>query len=209
MAATPDFGIAPVARDVRARFAVALQQIPPELGQNKHAHPDCTDAFDIFHTLRPALIRHNLKALEDRFGDDLTETVRWWIKPGEGITAAAYLEAEARRTALTRRFLAFFDQHDVLLAPAASVMPWPNTVSDVTEIDGKPWPTIVDYLTITFIVKLAGCPVVTLTVPIGSADLPFGIQLIGPPGSDLDLLAVAARFERDAGFRFVPPPGFR
>ncbi len=209
IAATPDFGVAPVARIVRARFDEALGHIRPALGTIAHGHPDCSDASSIFHTLRPALIRHGFKALHAQHGDALTPTVRWWIERGEGISAGQFLSAEAGRTALARRFLALFEQADVLMAPAAGVLPWPNSVPEVMDIDGMPMVTIADYLAITYVVTLTGCPVVTLPAPIGSAALPFGVQLIGPPGSDFDLLAIAARFEREAGFRFVPPPGFR
>jgi amidase len=208
IAATSDFGVAPVAKVVRNRFSDALNLIPQSLGNVMQAHPDCSDALAIFHILRPALIRHSFQSLHSKHGDALTQTVRWWIERGDGITTGAYLEAEERRTAMVRRFLALFERHDVLVAPAASVMPWPNAVPDVLEIDGVAMETIADYLAITFIVSLTGCPVVTLPVPMGNNALPFGVQLIGPPGSDLDLLAIAARFEREANFRFRAPPDF-
>jgi amidase len=206
IAVTEDFGVAPVAREVRARFREAVASLPARLGKAATAHPDCADAFDIFHTLRPALIAQSFGALAAKHGDDLTPTVRWWIDRAKGIDAASFLAAEARRTALYRRFLAFFDHHDVLLSPAASVMPWKNDVPDVLEIDGQPLGTIADYLAITFIVSLVGFPVVTLPAPLLGHRLPFGVQLIGPPGSDLTLLAIARRFEREAGWSFVKPP---
>jgi amidase len=207
IAVTEDFGIAPVAAAVRARLRAALAAIPPELGALTAATPDCAGIYEMFHTLRPALIRRQFGPLMAQFGARLTDTVRWWIERGAGISAADFLAAEAERTALARRFVWFFDDIDVMIAPAASVMPWPNSIPEVTEIDGQPLATIVDYLAVTFIVTLAGCPVVTLPVPLMGEKLPFGIQLIGPPGSDLRLLGIAARFEK-AGFRFVPPPGF-
>ena len=206
IAVTDDFGVAPVASDVRGRFAEAITGLPARLGEVRRDHPDCADALAIFHVLRPALIHREFGELAQRFAQRLSETVRWWIRRGEGITAHSYLQAEAARTALTRRFIAFFEHFDVLIAPAASVMPWPNTVPDVTEIDGRQLATIADYLAITFIVSLAGCPVVTLPAPLRRHRLPFGVQLIGPPGSDLALLAIAARFEAEAEFRYVTPP---
>jgi amidase len=209
IAMTEDFGVAPVSREVRGRFGEAVAGLPAELGTAEPAHPDCADAFDIFHILRPALIAQSFGDLAARHGDALTQTVRWWIDRARGIDAASFLAAEARRTALYRRFLAFFDHHDVLLAPAASVMPWRNDVPDVLEIDGQPLGTIADYLAITFIVSLVGFPVVTLPAPLLGHHLPFGVQLIGPPGSDLTLLAIARRFEREAGWRFVKPPLWR
>ena len=206
IAATEDFGVAPVSAEARARFREALDGLPGSLGRVSLSHPDCADAFDIFHVLRPSLIAHSFGPLAAHHGEALTETVRWWIERARGTTAEAFLAAEARRTAMTRRFLAFFDSCDVLLAPSASVMPWSNEVPDVLEMDGKPLATIADYLAVTFIVSLVGCPVVTLPAPLGGHRLPFGLQLIGPPGSDLRLLAIARRFEREAGFAFVRPP---
>lgn len=206
IAATEDFGAAPVGADVRGRFRKAVSDAQSAFGAVTAAHPDCAEAFAIFHTLRPALIAHAYGALLREHGGALTATVRWWIERAAGISAADLLAAEARRTAMTRRFIAFFEQHDVLLAPAASVLPWPHEVLDVTEIDGRPLETIADYLAITFFVSLVGCPVVTLPAPMGHHRLPFGVQLIGRPDSDLRLLAIARRFEREAGFVSVPPP---
>jgi amidase len=206
LAATEDFGAAPVASEVRRLMRRALAGLPRTLGEPRWGHPDCSDAFAIFHILRPALIRHDFGSLLVKHGDDLTPTVRWWIERGAGINAEAYLKAEAARTALARRFVAFFDDVDVLLAPAASVQPWPNAVPEVTEIDGRPLETIADYLAITFFVSLAGCPVVTLPTPQPEGALPFGLQLIGAPGSDVRLLALARRFEAEADWRYRPPP---
>lgn len=203
IAATADFGVAPIAEEVRDRFSEAVRILDDSFGPVAAAHPDCGDAFPIFHTLRPAHIRRDYGALPP---DALSETVRWWIERGAGISADAYLAAEAARTAYARRFVRFFDQHDVLVAPAASVMPWPNTIPEVTEIDGAGLETIVDYLAVTFAVTLAGCPVVTLPAPKVGHALPFGLQIIGPPWSDWRLLAIARRIEAEAGFAFVAPP---
>jgi Asp-tRNA(Asn)/Glu-tRNA(Gln) amidotransferase A subunit family amidase len=52
---------------------------------------------------------------------------------------------------------------------------------------------------------MAGCPVVTLPAAV-QRGLPVGVQLVGAPGSDLALLAIARRFERDAGWCFVASP---
>ena len=131
--------------------------------------------------------------------------MRWAIGQGEAIGAGEYLAAEAQRSVLYRRFAEFLAGYDALIAPAASVLPWPNAQPDVTEIDGVPLPSVIDYLAVTFIVSLAGCPVVTL--PAWTAGvLPFGIQLIGAPGSDRRLLAIARIIEAECGFSYRPPP---
>ena len=92
------------------------------------------------------------------------------------------------------------------MAPAASVLPWPNDVGDVTEIDGETLSTLVDYLAVTFIVSLVGCPVVVVPAGRAANGLPVGIQLIGAPGKDAALLALAAQIEEACAFQRVEPP---
>jgi amidase len=202
---TEDFGVAPVAQAVRRPFRQAIAKLAAAFGGTS-AHPDCADAIATFHTLRPALIRQAYLPLYEKHGDALTETVRWWIERGAKTRAADWLAAEAARTALYRRFLAFFETHDILVAPAASVLPWPNEIGDVTEIDGVAMPTLVDYLAVTFVVSLVGCPVVTLPIGLSPEGLPVGAQFIAAPGRDADLLAWAARIEEECAFRRIVPP---
>lgn len=205
IAATPDFGIAPVAAVVRARFAEAMAAAEPVVGPITAATPDCTGAGRAFRTLRAAQIARGFGALADTEGDRLTETVRWNVEAGRRLLAADYLEAEAIRSALWRRFVGFFRDHDVLIAPSASVMPWPNDDGEVTTIDGAPLLDILDYLTVTFVVSLVGFPVVTIPAPQGAHALPFGLQLIGRPGEEAGLIAFARRLEREAGFAWRAP----
>jgi amidase len=202
IAATEDFGVAPVSRIVRKALRDGVLQAAPKAAW---AHPDCGGAIPAFHVLRSVVIHHNYHHLLAEHGELLSMTVRWAIERGAGISASEYLTAEATRSALYRRFVTFFEQYDVLLAPAASVLPWPNSVTDVREIDGEPLATIIDYLAVTFLVSMAGCPVVTL--PAWSAGrLPFGMQLIGPPGSDYRLLAIARHLEHACGLAYRRPP---
>ena len=49
-------------------------------------------------------------------------------------------------------------------------------------------------------------PVVVLPVGRSAGGLPVGIQLIGAPGKDTALLALAARIEEACGFRRIEPP---
>ena len=165
-------------------------------------HPDCGDAMATFRTLRAAQTRHAFGPMLAKHGADLTDTIRWNIEAGAGISADAYLEAQAARTALYRRFVALFEDIDVLAAPACGVLPWPNAEGEVTEIDGRPLETILDYLGVTAIVTLVGFPVLTLPGggPARGDGLPFGIQLIARPGEERRLIRLGRLLEREAGF---------
>jgi amidase len=136
---------------------------------------------------------------------ELTPTVIWNIEAGADLSAEDYLNAERRRTAIYRSFGELFTRADFLVAPAASVFPWPNEVSDVTAIDGGMLETPIDYLAVTFIVSLVGCPVLTVPANRGVNELPFGIQIIAPPGCESRLFAFGRTIERELGFAHRPP----
>ncbi|MBY6263658.1 amidase [Azospirillum sp. 412522] len=205
LGATVDFGVAAVSQAVRERFAAAVTRLEGVAGPVVHRHPDCGNAMAIFRNLRAVQIRHAYGPLLESHGERLTDTVRWNIEAGSGIAAGAYLDAQAARTALYRRFVALFRDIDVLVAPACGVLPWPNEDGEVTAIDGRPVETILDYLGVTAIVTLIGFPV--LTLPAGEADgLPFGVQLIARPGEESRLIGLGRRLERDAGFVHRWPP---
>ncbi len=204
LAATADFGFASISTDVRRRFTRVLDLIAAVLPDLTPATPDCSGAAPAFKTLRAAHIRHALLPLVAAHGDQMTETVRWNIAAGAATTADDYLAAEAIRSATRRRFGRFFATFDVLIAPAASVLPWPNGSGEVTAIDGTALGDILDYLAPTFVVSLVGYPVVTLPTLLDG--LPFGIQLIGRPGEELLLIALARRLEIEAAFVHRFPP---
>ena len=207
LGATVDFGAARVSDAVRSRFAEAVDRLERVCGPVAHDHPDCGDAMATFRTLCAAQIRHAYGPLLAQYGERLTDTVRWNIEAGAGITADTYLNAQAARTALYRRFVALFQDIDVLAAPACGVLPWPNEDGEVTAIDGQPVETILDYLGVTAIVTLIGFPV--LTLPVGDAQgLPFGIQLIARPGEEGRLIRLGRVLEREAGFSYRWPPAF-
>lgn len=213
-AATLDFGVAPIAAAVRDRFEEALAALSEVLGEPVRATPDCGDAVAAFKTIRAAHVHQAHRRLAERFGDRLTPTVAWNIAAGRGISAETYLEAETRRSALRRRFVEFFRDHDLLIAPAASVLPWPNADGEVEAIDGRPLGDVLDYLAVTFVVSLVGFPVLALPAPQGDHALPFGLQIVARPGEEATLLQVGRRLEA-AGFRHrfsplvAPPPGDR
>ena len=209
IAVSRDLGVAPIARDVRLRFDAAVAAIGAASGSLVEDHPDCAGAMASFATLRAGHIHHNLSPLDRQHGEKLAATVRWNIVRGEGLTASTFLAAEAERSALFRRFVAFFERHDVLVTPAAAVMPFGVNSGEVTEIDGRPLESLIDYLAITAIITLTGCPALSLPYWPKGEPLPIGIQLIAAPGRDHDLLAFAAALERRDGFGFRPPPAFR
>ncbi|MFN4276287.1 MAG: amidase [Ferrovibrio sp.] len=208
LAVSRDLGVAPMSMAMAAQFDAACATLRQRGDHLSAAHPDCSGAMDIFATLRAAYIHSNLSPLLRQHGNALAETVRWNIARGEGLTAAAFLQAEADRSTLYRRFITFFEKYDVLLTPAASVPPFGVNSGEVTEIDGRQLGSLIDYLAITSIVTLTGCPALSLPYWPPGAVLPIGVQMIAAPRRDQDLLDFAAALERIDNFGFRPTPLF-
>ncbi len=59
----------------------------------------------------------------------------------------------------------------------------------------------------TFFANYFGLPAVTVPTPRGDSDAgaSMGMQFVGPHGSDVPLLALAAAYQRAIGWRYVPP----
>lgn len=131
----------------------------------------------------------------------------WEVEGYLRLSAADVHRATVDRSALYQAMLALFDRHDVLVAPTAQVFAfdarqhWPERIGDVPMDSYHRWMEVITPMT------LAGLP--TVSVPLGfSADgLPMGMQLIGRPGADYALLALAQRYHEECRWpqRHRPP----
>jgi amidase len=84
----------------------------------------------------------------------------------------------------------------VLALPSAQVWPfpveqrWPNEIADRTMDTYHRWMEVTTYAT------FAGLPVVCVPAGFDARGLPLGVQLIGRPRADVEVLQVAAAYER-------------
>lgn len=121
----------------------------------------------------------------------ISDDIRGFISLADGLAAAELAAAHAAVSGLQRRWLSIFDEVDFVVCPVT-----PNHVPPhgSSELDGVP--LIPATTPLTFPINGAG--LAALAVPDGPAGdgLPVGVQIIGPPGSDLRLLALAEQLER-------------
>ncbi|MGI9480682.1 MAG: amidase [Hyphomicrobiaceae bacterium] len=83
-----------------------------------------------------------------------------------------------------KALIRLFDRHDVLIA---------LTAPQCTFRFGEPVP--VNQADLTAPANFAGCPAISLPLPVAAGQRPVGLQLVAPPGSDNALLSIAARVE--------------
>ena len=118
----------------------------------------------------------------------------------EGFYDAYYKRAQRVRTLIRSDFEAVFDAGiDAILTPAT-----PSAAFGIGEIpDDDPVRMYLnDVFTVT--VNLAGLPGISVPAGLDGNGLPLGLQLIGRPWDEAELLNVAYALERAAAFDSVP-----
>jgi amidase len=162
--------------------------------------PDFSGAIDSFQVLRALLfadVRGDLLPSErSRINPDIV----WNIEKGLALTAAEIIRAKRDRNALFHRVARFFDDHDLLVCPTVAVPPFSVEQRFPTEISGEKLSTYIDWMFLTFVITLTGCPAISLPCGLTRDGMPVGIQLVGRPHGDAELLGFARLFEQALEF---------
>ena len=150
--------------------------------------PDFTGVLEAFQTLRAVLFATMMEPILKQHRDRIAPEIIGNIERGLNIKPSQIFEAERVRIELFKKILVFFETHDFLICPAASIAPFPVDQRYVTEIDGKPCETYIDWFSITFAITMTSCP--TLCIPCGFTEkrLPIGIQVVAAPRHEATLI---------------------
>lgn len=133
----------------------------------------------------------------------LEPTLAARLRKGLAIPAAQADEARARLKAIAGA-LSLFRQHDAILLP---VMPIVTPAVAACE-PGSPafsGRTLYALSAFTRFVNGLGLPAVALPCGFDENGMPIAAQLVGPAGSDLSLLALAAEIQRDSDWHALRP----
>jgi Asp-tRNA(Asn)/Glu-tRNA(Gln) amidotransferase A subunit family amidase len=196
VAITPDFGFAPTERQIAQVLAERTAGFRHVFACADDAAPDCSGADETFEVLRSlGFLSGHLENVRSR-PQDVGPNVTANVEEGLRYSALDVANALAAQTAYYRRWQAFFDDYDIILAPSITVSPRPWTELYPAEIDGRPTRTYYHWLALAYAVTLAGHPALSLPVGRDPAGMPFGLQIVGPRGGDALVLSVAAELER-------------
>jgi Asp-tRNA(Asn)/Glu-tRNA(Gln) amidotransferase A subunit family amidase len=118
-------------------------------------------------------------------------------------TGRTLLDAWIQRDLLRARFLAQMQRYPILLCPAAA-MPAFRHRERSWQVEGK----TVHYLdawSYTEFFNLLGNPAAVVPVSHSSQGLPIGVQIVGRPWEEEQVLAVAATVEKECSAWKIPP----
>jgi amidase len=195
VAFSSDLGCAPVSAAIRRHFKQCAGQLAPLFARAEWRQPDFGDAHFAFETLRAV-------AFADVHGDYVAEhrqhagpNVIANAESAKSVTVRDVGRAHRAQTNLVRRIQSFFDDFDVLICPAASVVPFPVEDTYAAEIDGEEMPTYITWIAITYAITLTTHPATVIPCGLGPSGMPFGLQIIGRNRDDAGTLAIAAALE--------------
>jgi amidase len=208
-----DLGFLPIDPEVREICAAACRRFAALGAAVDDACPDFADAPRIFQTLRAARFVTARAPLLERHRDKMKPEVIWNIETGLRLTADEIGRATRARVALYERVVAFFETHDLLVTPAVIVPPFDVDIRYLEEVAGHRFDNYVDWLGITYALTLTACPAISIPAGFTRSGLPVGLQLVGRPRGDAELLGVAALLEAELGLAsrvpidpIAPPP---
>jgi len=163
--------------------------------------PDFNGVLEAFQTLRAILLGTMMGPLLEKHRSQIAPEIVDNVERGFSVTPELLFEAERIRWRLFQSMMDFFETHDYLICPAASIAPFSVEQRYVKEIDGFPCETYIDWFSITFAVTMTSCPVISLPCGFTESGLPVGLQVVGRPRSEGALLRDSTRLEEIFGLK--------
>lgn len=145
-----------------------------------HRSADAGDAIDLY-----------FKSRGEGFGDEVKRRIILGTAVlSSGCHEAYYTRAQCVRALIRRDYEEAFRQVDALLMPTTTTVAFP--------FEGKTQSPLEMYLNdiCTVSANLAGVPAISIPCGFSEDGLPIGLQLVGQPYREGDLLAVANCFEK-------------
>ncbi|WP_246333298.1 amidase [Aureimonas mangrovi] len=132
--------------------------------------------------------------LDDPRAETMKPEMRWEIENGLALGIEDLREATATRNAWFAEVMRLFDEADFLALPTAQLMPFPVEWHWPREIAGRAMDSYHRWMEVVVPGTLSSCPV--LAMPAGFHDgLSCGVQIIGRPRGEADLIALARLYE--------------
>jgi amidase len=198
-------GVASVSAEVRAVVAAAVARLAAAGLDVADEAPDVRRSRDAFLPIRAFQFAALYRDALEEHRDKLKPEVIWNIEEGLKLTAADLATAEVARAEVRDAMVAFVLRHGVLITPTAPVAPYPVEKRYVDEIDGEKLATYVDWLVLGYAITVTGCPAISIPCGFTANGLPVGLQLVGAPYGETELLRTAAWCEGVLGVSLAMP----
>ena len=192
---TPNLGSAVVSKKYNEIFNKRSNHFRKYFGIALDGSPNFTNGDNCFEVLRAVNFVAAHGARVDRYRNNLSPNVIDNVDRGREYSIDDIAKAHLQQTQIARDWLDLFNEIDVVICPAASVTPFPHEEWSVTEIDGQKMDTYMKWLAITYLPTMALACGVTLPCGTDHNGMPYGIQVLGAPGNDVEVISIAKKLE--------------
>jgi amidase len=136
----------------------------------------------------------------------LNAQARWEVPCGLALSALDLQRASALRSAWLRRAVELFETFDALVLPTAQLFPFDLTIAWPDEIAGRAMDTYHRWMEVVVPASLIGLPALAVPCGFDERGLPMGLQIIGAPGRDFEVLRLGQAWHRATGWPGRRPP---
>jgi len=202
-----DDGRTPVTGETRAAVHTAASALRDTGFQVERFRPEGLEEarqlwWKFFVVAGGMLLQPMFKGREADLSPILKQFLDWSsVQPPH--TGRTLLDAWIRRDAARAQFFSQMEHHPILLCPAAAIPAFRHGERSWL-IEGK----TVDYLdawSYTEFFNLLGNPAAVVPVGSSSQGFPIGVQIVGRPWEEEQVLSVASALEKQCGAWKIPP----
>jgi aspartyl-tRNA(Asn)/glutamyl-tRNA(Gln) amidotransferase subunit A len=211
IAFSPDLVIGPVDPAVAAAVRDAAHRLAglgARLDERTPDVPDPRDAMAVIWRVSLGTIA-NERVLPVVGRDGMDPHLLDLLDAAHGITAVEHYRAsQLFRHAFFRAMTAFFETYRLLVTPTLAVVPFPhpeNARPGPTHAAGREIDPFLGWI-LTYHFNLTGQPAISIPCGLTDDGLPVGLQIVGRPGADADVIRAASALEEALGSSAWRPP---
>jgi Asp-tRNA(Asn)/Glu-tRNA(Gln) amidotransferase A subunit family amidase len=202
-----DDGRTPVTAETRTAIRTAAEALRAAGFQVEQFQPQCLEEsrqlwWKYFVVAGGMLLRSMFNGHESDLSPILKEFLEWSAAQPV-LTGASLLDAWIQRDTLRAQFFAQMQQYPILLCPAAAIHAFRHGERS-WQVEGKS----VHYLdawSYAEFFSLLGNPAAVVPVSRSLDGLPIGVQIVGRPWEEENVIEVAAALENQCGGWRIPP----
>lgn len=194
-AISDDLGGAAMSTANRMLFNERVSLFRHHFGVVEECHPDLSDVDNAFEVLRGVSFVAAYDELVALHRQDMSPNVIDNVERGLNFSVRDIATAHLQQSRIARNWLSLFDDFDVLICPVAAVSPFAHSEWSVREIDDQKMASYMSWLGIVYGPTMALACAAALPCGVDEVGMPFGIQLLGAPGTDRKILEIAKCLE--------------
>ena len=192
-----DLGVAPVDDDVRQAFRAVVEKLKTVKAELIDDHPGLPSSVVTWAVTASFDAAKHAKD-KTHIAVGMGDVARGFIDFGGQFSREEFNQAQEYRHVIQEAYRSMFERNEscILITPTLGCEAFPHGSIHPHQIEGTPiempW---LDWAGFLYDANLAGLPACAIPMGIGDEGLPLSLQILGPVGSDAEVLRVAEAIE--------------